>query len=101
MLHAHRPAGHERVEAIPIERAGDGLVVPDPAQPARPCGRGGAQGGVEGGAVADVRWAEADRLPRRGERQQVDVMVVQPRQHGPAGGVDDDVGAGAAWRRSG
>ena len=100
VLHPHRPVGHERVEAVPVERAGDATrgsrsprTHPVPWRRRRAGRRRSAAG------IADVRWAEADRLPRRGHRQQVDVVVVQPGQHSPAGGVDDDVGAAPRRRR--
>ena len=82
MLHPDRAVRYEPVERVPVEDAGDGLVVRGAAQPraGRP-GRGGrGEPGREFGRGPHVRRAGRDAVPRGGERQQVDVVVVQPGQ---------------------
>ena len=98
VLHAARPGGHEGVEGVAVEVAGDRFVVPDAAQPRtrrqRSIGRAELVG--ERPVPGDRRRPARDRRRRRGESEQVEVVVVQPGEQGPAAGVDQVSGAGRA-----
>ncbi len=82
VLHAHRAVEDERIEAIAVEGTGERLVVAHRPHP--------PVTGRRPQAGEPVR-RDVDGLPRRGHRHEVDVVVVETRQHGAAGDVHDGV----------
>jgi hypothetical protein len=82
MLYADRAVRYQPVQRVPVEDPGDGLVVRGAAQPraGRPGSVGRGEPGREFGRGPHVRRAGPDAVPRGGERQQVDMVVVQPGQ---------------------
>ena len=73
------------------------LVVADHPHAGRALRGGPAHGGVEPVGTVDV--ADVERVEGRGHRQQVEVVVVEPGQHGPA--VDVERRRGARRRQVG
>ena len=86
VLDAHAPAGGESVEGGVVEVARDRLVVADAPDPVA---GSFTQGGLERGRRANGRGSAVDRLERGGERQQVDVVVVQGGQQRSTGPLQD------------
>ena len=86
MLDANRTRRFDAVERLAVEQAGDGFVVAHAADPSR--ARRVAQCVAQLGAGVDLRRPAAQRTRCRGERQQVDVVIVQAGQQSAALGVD-------------
>lgn len=97
MLDADGPVWHDPVEVVAIEIVGDGLVVADAPQPATGSGRVARcpQRRGEVGRMLDIGRTDGDGMARRGERHEVDVVVVEAGDEGAAGGVENVVAGGA------
>ncbi len=85
VLDAGRPVGDERIEADPVERACDRLVVADTAQKISGIG---AERVRERGAIRDGGRAAGYGLERGSQGEEMDVVVVQPGKQGAALGVE-------------
>jgi len=90
MLQPDRAIRHQPVQRVAVKGPGDRLVVPGAAQPrARREGRAGRrEPGCQPGRGPHVRRAGRDAVPRGGEREQVDMVVVQPGQQRAARRVE-------------
>ncbi len=86
MLDAKRRVAREGVEARAVEGARDGFEVARAAQPA--IARSGiAQRARERIGVLDLGWPALDRAERGGERKEMEMVIVEARQQGAAGGL--------------
>ena len=99
VLDAERDARRERVEVAAVERARDRVVVADAADPA-PARPRAAQRALEIVARAHLGRAAAHRVGRRGERQQVQVVVVEPGKQRAARRVEALLAAAGLERRA-
>ena len=90
MLNSQRSVGDDRVELPPVEVTRDALVVTHRAQPAgfETLLRGGRECRAESSGVGCRGGAHVDRAPGGCLREQVEVMIVQARQHGATTRVD-------------
>ena len=98
VLDSDRPPGHEAVEGVTVEVAGDRLVVVDAPEPLP-----GWSGGIGGGerhpdcvTGADGGRSERHRTGPGGHRRQVEVVVMEAWEQGTAAAVDH-AGARRWW----
>ena len=92
MLDPYRCVGDERVELFAVELTGDRGVVPDGPDPAVGPRLGRSQCLRQLRFRPDLRRPDHEGVECGGHRPQVQVMVVEPGQHGTAVGVDDLLG---------
>ena len=90
MLHPYRHAATDRIETAAVHRPVAVLVVADGAEPAGATATIASdlttETGIDVGRTRDV--GEVDRRRAGGQREQVQVVIVQPGEQGPAGGID-------------
>ena len=79
-----RNLGAVTIEPVPIDLAGDAVVVPETADPASSVGRLSVQRLDEFGCGRNFRRAAADRIQRRRVGEQMNVVVVESREQGTA-----------------
>lgn len=102
MLNAYRVIGNQAVEHIPVEVTGHRLVIADRPDPlARPAfGGRGRQHRRQGPPIVDPGRSDLERPAGLGQGQDVEMVVVQPRQHRPAAQVQLVVAGKPAQSRS-